>query len=48
VSPERGFHDLARRLIKGRPPGDWALLALLTVVGLVMLFSERFWSALPF
>jgi hypothetical protein len=36
------------RLVQGRPPGDWALLALLVATAVALLLSERFWELLPF
>jgi hypothetical protein len=41
------FFGLFGRLLRGRPRGDWALLALLSATAAALLFCERFWNLLP-
>lgn len=40
--------DPAMQILENRRRGDLAWLALLSVAGLYLLFSESFWNVLPF
>jgi hypothetical protein len=46
--PWCAMRDRMACLLKDRPPGDWAWMALLVSTGLFLLFSKRFWEVLPF